>query len=129
MPEKVPVRVLLADADPLARSSLLEAFWKAGASATTAGDGVEALRIASSGEFDVVVADIGLARLGGVELARKLGRGRKPPAVVLTTTLRDPRIVRQISFGEAVPVLVKPFNVNRFAKLVMEVGRGRRSEK
>jgi DNA-binding response OmpR family regulator len=74
-----------------------------------ASDGVQGLRMARQGEFDVIVLDLGLPRLDGLEVCERLrAEGRAVPVLMLTA--RDTLDDRLKGFGRgADDYLVKPF--------------------
>ena len=76
-----------------------------------ASDGVEALRIAASTPPDLVVLDLGLPGLDGLEVCRRLrASARYVPILMLTARSADAERVLGLELG-ADDYLVKPFNV------------------
>jgi PAS domain S-box-containing protein len=97
-------RVLIVDDDPQVRhvtASFLTGF---GHSATEAGDGEAALRHLDRDPFDIVVADLAMPGMSGVELAAEI-RDRSPrlPVLILTGHAEAMQIPADL------PVLSKPF--------------------
>ena len=81
-------RVLLADDDPLVRSALTLML---GGSADLevvgeAADGAEAVRLAAELRPDVVLMDIRMPRLTGLDATRVLHGREDPPHVIVLTT-------------------------------------------
>ena len=75
------------------------------------GDGVEALRIAAATPPDLVVLDLGLPGLDGLEVCRRLrASARYVPILMLTSRSSDAERVLGLELG-ADDYLVKPFNV------------------
>ncbi len=73
-------------------------------------DGNSALEIASSSEFDVIVLDVMLPGLDGIEVARRLRRqNNNTPIVMLTARDSVSDIVRGLDAG-ADDYLIKPFS-------------------
>jgi DNA-binding response OmpR family regulator len=74
-----------------------------------AGDGVSGLRMALEDDYDVIVLDLGLPRLDGLELCRALREaGRSTPVLMLTA--RDTLDDKLAGFAEgADDYVVKPF--------------------
>ncbi len=85
--EPQKLRTLLVDDEPLAleRLTALCANLPAIAIVGTAGDGLEALRMAAETEPDLVFLDIEMPRMDGIAAARALHAIRPAPAVVLIT--------------------------------------------
>ncbi len=74
-------------------------------------DGVEALRIAAATPPDLVVLDLGLPGLDGLEVCRRLrASARYVPILMLTARSSDAERVLGLELG-ADDYLVKPFNV------------------
>ncbi|MBI4954548.1 MAG: sigma-54-dependent Fis family transcriptional regulator [Myxococcales bacterium] len=83
--ERRAYRVLLADDDRVVRIPIRDALEDAGYRVTACEDGVQALRAAEATEFDLVLTDVRMPGLGGLELFRRL-RTLQPGAVVLFMT-------------------------------------------
>jgi PAS domain S-box-containing protein len=80
-------RVLLVDDARDTLDMLRIVFESRGYSVTPCADAEEALRVAESGRFDIIVSDIGLPRIDGYKLMERLrsfAHMREVPAVALT---------------------------------------------
>ena len=85
-------RVLVADDAQTSRSAMKGLLEEAGFEVAVAEDGAQALRLAAEGLPAVVVTDVEMARVGGLELVRRLKadpRFRAVP-VVMVTSLETP---------------------------------------
>jgi two-component system response regulator QseB len=79
------MELLLVEDDSLLGAGLRAALAKAGFSVTWIKDGAAALQVHSAQEFDVIVLDIGLPRMNGLEVLRRLrAGGSQAPVLVLT---------------------------------------------
>jgi two-component system OmpR family response regulator len=105
----MPRRVLIVDDDPHIRQVLAFAFAKAGMEASEAGDGEEALARVAQGKPDLVVLDINMPRMDGLEVCRRLrGEGDLP---ILFLSSRDEEIDRVLGIElGADDYVVKPFS-------------------
>jgi two-component system OmpR family response regulator len=106
-----PVRVLVVDDEPALTELLSMALRYEGWDVRTAGDGHSALRAARDFGPDVVVLDVMLPDLNGIEVLRRL-RDRSPAVPVLFLTARDAvedRIAGLTAGGD--DYVTKPFSL------------------
>ena len=103
------MRILIAEDDALLADALTRSLRHAGYAADRVKDGVEADAALSASEFDLLSLDLGLPRLSGLELLRRLrGRGSTIPILILTAMDGVENRVRGLDFG-ADDYLAKPF--------------------
>ena len=84
----MPIRVMLVDDQVLLRTGfrmVLDAQPDMEVVAE-AGDGVEALQVLREAEVDVVLMDVRMPKLDGVETTRRICQGDNPPKVLILTT-------------------------------------------
>lgn len=86
----MPLSVVLADDHPIVREGLRVVLEKAGISVVgEAGEGREAVRLTAALQPDVVVLDLFMPRLNGLDAAVDILRGRPSTAIVLLTYARE----------------------------------------
>lgn len=85
-------QILIIDDDPQIRDVLRIALKQAGFAVREAGDGAEGLAKAQSGADDLIVLDIGLPEMDGLDLCRRLRAEKDTPVIFLTA--RDDEIDR-----------------------------------
>jgi len=113
-------RILLADDEEPLRRVFARKLRGEGYDVVEAGTGAEALDLLGVNEIDLIVSDITMPDMNGLELLR-LARDRKPDVPVLLMTGR-PEIataIKAVEYG-AFEYLTKPFDL---ATLVDSVGR------
>lgn len=113
-----PLRVLIVDDEAPARARLRDLLGDIAAQHPSeivgmAANGVEALRLLESAPADVVLADIRMPMMDGVELARHLSRLEAPPAVIFVTAY-DQYAVQAFELA-AIDYLLKPVRAERLA--------------
>ncbi len=88
--------ILIIDDDPQIRDVLRIALKQAGHTVAEAGDGAEGLAKARNGRADLIVLDIGMPEMDGLELCRHLRVDHDTPVLFLTA--RDDEIDRVLGF-------------------------------
>lgn len=104
-----PVAVLLVDDDRELCRMLAEYLDPEGFKLTTVHDGNEALYSLGRHHFDLIVLDVMLPRLGGLEVLRLLRQKNSTPVLMLTARGEDIDRVVGLELG-ADDYLPKPFN-------------------
>ena len=122
-----PLRVLIVDDEAPARSRLRDLLADvSGALPVTvtgeAGNGREALRIAGSGSVDVVLLDVRMPGMDGIEVAQHLQKLEPPPAVIFTTAY-DAYAIQAFEL-HAVDYLLKPIKASRLQEALSRVRQG-----
>jgi len=104
-------RLLVADDEPAIRKVVRDAFEREGHEVVAAIDGREALEKFEEGLFDLVVTDLAMPNLGGLELVEEIRRrNAAPPILVLTVKNEERDKVRLLDAG-ADDFVTKPFGV------------------
>ncbi len=103
-------RVLVADDEAAIRKVVRDALMKAGHDVETAVDGQEALELLEAAEFDLVVTDLNMPRVDGLELVRSIRATSAVPILVLTVRQEEREKVRLLDAG-ADDYVTKPFGV------------------
>ena len=101
--------VLVVDDDPHIRQLLVFAFEKAGMAVREAGDGEEALAEIARAVPDLVVLDINMPRMDGLEVCRRLRATTEVPVLFLSSRDEEFDRVLGIELG-ADDYVVKPFS-------------------
>jgi DNA-binding response OmpR family regulator len=101
-------RVLVVEDDVEIADVLRRTLRQEGHEVRSAGDGVEALSLAEQFLPDLVILDLGLPRLDGVEVCRRLRAASDVPILILTARVETGDRVEGLDSG-ADDYLVKPF--------------------
>jgi DNA-binding NarL/FixJ family response regulator len=95
------LRVLLADDHSIVRRGLRALLEEAGHTVVAeAGDGLEAIRLCEEHRPDLLILDIGMPRLNGIEVAARTQKLPRPPGVIILSMYGDESyIIRALSAG------------------------------
>lgn len=111
-------KVLVVDDEPSIRDSL-RLLLKSSFDVSTAEDGLEALSMIDEFKPDLVLLDVIMPKLDGLETLRQLReRNADMPVVMLTATNTVKTAVQAMKFG-AVDYLNKPFDVAELTTLIL----------
>jgi two-component system response regulator MprA len=122
------MRILVVDDEPAVRTALVRALSPEGYDVDLAADGAEALDRLAAAPPDAVVLDVGLPRLDGLEVCRRMRQaGDRTPVLMLTARDAIDDRVEGLDAG-ADDYLVKPFALRelraRLRALLRRVDRG-----
>ncbi len=122
----MPLRILIVDDEAPARTRLRDVLGDIAATHPSqvvgmAANGVEALRLLETVDADLVLADVRMPAMDGVELARHLARLATPPAVIFTTAYDEYAL--QAFDVAAVDYLLKPVRAERLATALGKLRR------
>ena len=95
------MRVLLADDHGIVRRGLRSLLEEAGHSVVAeAADGLEALRLCDEHQPDLLILDIGMPKLSGIEVAGRSQKVERPPGVIILSMHADESyIIRALAAG------------------------------
>ncbi len=120
-----PLEILLVEDDPDVRVAVSEALRGEGHSLVEATDGAAGIERVTSAVFDVVITDVRLPKVGGLEVFRAARRASPSTAVILMTSFA--------TVGDAVVALkegahdylTKPFDVEELVIRVAAIAKQR----
>jgi DNA-binding response OmpR family regulator len=125
--QPTPARVLVVDDDPTVSDVVRRYLERAGFAVDKAGDGPTALALAAERSPDLVVLDLMLPGMSGLEVCRRLRRESDVPVVMLTALGEESDRVVGFETG-ADDYVTKPFSPRELALRVQSVlrrtGRG-----
>lgn len=120
-------RVLLVDDEKEFVSTLAERLEIRGLSVSVAFDGQEAMRILDNEAFDVIVLDVRMPGLSGLEVLKRI-RTQKPeiPVILLTGHSATRDGIEGMRLG-AFDYLMKPVDIDRLMEKMQEAAMGKSS--
>ena len=88
-----PARVLVVDDDPPVRETLCELIAELGHESVPAAGGREALELLAARPYDVVITDLFMPEMNGLEFVRHLRELSLEVPVILLTAVATPEVV------------------------------------
>ncbi|HTZ38876.1 MAG TPA: sigma-54 dependent transcriptional regulator [Syntrophales bacterium] len=113
--------ILVVDDDPYMRSSLSDCLVSCGYAVETATDGVDALGKFRKGAYEMVITDIRMPKMGGLDLLKELkGQSSDTPVIVITAYGTVNTAVEAMKQG-AKDFIMKPFSLDDLEMVVKNV--------
>ena len=122
------MKILIVDDEPLARSRLAALVEEIGGHQVVgqAANGVEAIQVSQQELADVVLLDVRMPGMDGLEAAQHLQRCSEPPAIIFTTAYDDHALA---AFeAHAVDYLLKPVRRQRLEEALNNAKRRTRAQ-
>ena len=122
-------RILIVDADPAARAAMAESLTAAGFTVVEAESGSQALEIVAESAPDLVVLEVEMPGLGGIEtcaLLRQRPHGEEVP-VLIATGLGDAETIGHAFEAGATDFVEKPIDANLLPHRIRFVLRASRA--
>jgi two-component system, LytTR family, response regulator AlgR len=121
------MRVVIVDDEPLARERLrrLLAEFPGYEVAGEAGDGAQALAVIRDQQPDLVLLDISMPGMDGLQVARHLADEKRPPAVIFTTAFSEHAL--SAFDASATAYLLKPVRKEKLREALQRARRPSRA--
>lgn len=112
--------ILIVEDEMCQREMLVDYFKQDGYQMYTASNGKEALEIIGKEELDLVVSDIQMPKMDGLELVCELSRTRSDLPVILITGYGTTNMVIEAMKNGAADFLLKPIDIKKLARTIKE---------
>jgi CheY-like chemotaxis protein len=113
-------RILVADDDRTTRLLLTETLRAQKHTVVAAADGAEALKKLKERKFDLVLLDIWMPKMNGLEVLAKLRKSKARPKIIVMTSDDTPQTLLSAIREEAYTYVAKPIDPNALVGLVKE---------
>ena len=121
------MKLLIVDDERLLVKGLKFNFEQDGYEVETAFDGEEAVKIARSQKIDLIVLDLMLPKMSGLEVCQKVRESSNVPIIMLTAKADDMDKILGLEYG-ADDYLTKPFNILELKARVKAILRRRNTK-
>ena len=115
------ITVLCIEDEPELREDLVSELRDMGFAVVEAEDGMAGLAELARQHIDVILCDMQLPRLSGLDLLRQLHGSAGAPPVIMLTAFSDPALHDEIMALGAAAVLIKPADFDDIIALLTKV--------
>ena len=120
------VRVLIVDDEINFSSVVSEELTNEGFYVEQASDGKDALKLLQQGEYDVVLLDINMPHLSGIDVLKKFQRDDLPPEFIMITGYASVQTAIEAMKLGAYDYITKPYRIEKLKTLIEKAWDKRR---
>jgi DNA-binding NtrC family response regulator len=113
-----PPKVLIVDDEERFRAIMCKRLNHRGLSAVTAGSGPEALEAVKNGRYDVVILDIRMPEINGVQVLSKLKKIEPLIEVIIMTAYASIDTAKEILRLGAYDYVLKPYDIDELVEKI-----------
>ena len=106
--------VLIAERDKLLRLMIAKLLQVSGYRVITCGDGLQALELIARQSFDLIIADLMLPGVGGMEVLKCVKENQPRAKVILVTDTPSSETLLEAKYAGAYSYLRKPLQLRQF---------------
>ena len=115
------VRIMIIEDDEEMRSLLKDFFEEEGFEIDSVSNGVDALRMLSKDHFDLVITDIRMPGLTGLDILPRIRRLKPETPIIVMTAYGSDDVRRRAFERGATDYLEKPIRLSKLRTLIREV--------
>lgn len=117
-------RILVVDDSPIIRDMLVEILTDSGFLVDTAEDGAAGVALALETDYTVILCDVHMPKLNGLEAVREIITARPKAKIIMTDSFPD-KLAQSARAEGALCCLQKPFDVQELRHLIDCILSGR----
>jgi two-component system response regulator PilR (NtrC family) len=112
------VKILVTDDEPVMRNLLLRILETEGYQVSLASNAAEALEKLQEGKFDILLSDVKMPGLSGIELLREVKSKIPDMAVIMMTSYGEAFTVKEALMNGADEYITKPFKSHEISLII-----------
>ncbi|URA11059.1 response regulator transcription factor [Thermospira aquatica] len=124
MEDKIPLKVLFAEDDSITRLEVSKFLENKVEKLTVAQNGQEGLRLYQKEPADVVITDIRMPIMNGLDMVRAIKGFKKPKAVIVTTAYNETDLLIECIDLGVNKFLLKPLVLHKLEAILRDIAKG-----
>lgn len=111
-------KILICEDEPDAQKSLKNMLMKENYDVHTAKDGAEAINVANEINPDLILLDIRMPKVDGLEVAREIRKFNTQAKIIFITAFQSPELLKEAAKYNISSYLVKPVTSQDILKVI-----------
>jgi len=121
MAEKLPLKILYVEDDSITRMEVSRYLENRVEKLLVASNGQEGLRLYQSDPADVVITDIRMPIMGGLEMVRAIKEFKKPRVIIVTTAYNETDLLIECIDVGVNKFLLKPLVLHKLDSILQNI--------
>ncbi|MFN4216619.1 MAG: response regulator transcription factor [Brevinematales bacterium] len=121
MAEKIPLKILYVEDDSITRMEVARYLENKVEKLLVASNGQEGLRLYQDDPADVVITDIRMPIMGGLEMVRAIKEFKKPRSIIVTTAYNETDLLIECIDVGVNKFLLKPLVLHKLDTILKDI--------
>ena len=121
MPDMPTLKILIVDDEPVMHKLLSSFIFELGHQSESTFNGPDALNAIKNQSFDLILTDVRMPGMDGLELLEKIRHTHPQLPVVIITGHGDPTMSEKAKALGAYDFIIKPVSLVKFMQLIKEI--------
>jgi len=114
-------RILFIDDDEIILSTFNSIVSSLNYSVTTCNDSLTALDLALKNDFKLIITDLKMPGLSGIDLIKKIKEAKKDAKIYILTGFKSDDIVKNVLESGATGIMEKPFELSKIVSIMNRI--------
>ncbi len=124
MEDKIPLKVLFVEDDSITRLEVAKFLENKVEKLTVAQNGQEGLRLYEQDPSDVVITDIRMPIMNGLDMVRAMKGFKKPKSIIVTTAYNETDLLIECIDVGVNKFLLKPLVLHKLEAILRDIAKG-----
>ena len=123
------MKVLYVEDDELIRKEIKEYLERFFPVVDLADNGQEGLKVYNKGEYDLVISDINMPKMNGIEMSKAILKKNPNQAIIINSAYNEAEYLLELFNAGIEYYVVKPVNIKQLTKIIYKIAEANHNQK
>lgn len=123
------MKVLYVEDDKLIRAEIQEYLERFFPVVDLADNGQEGLKLYNKGNYDLVISDINMPKMNGIEMSKAILQKNPNQAIIINSAYNESEYLLELFSAGIEYYVVKPVNIQQLSKIIYKISRANHNQK